>query len=125
MSDMTPFEQTIGQHVLNIAADIEEHYEAHGDEEVLDSIPPLYELSPDTVEFHEETLDDDERGPSILVLADTTGIRTKKERSATYNPPGQAHPAEYSHHEEAVGVSVCFFPLDGSFGSADIRIEQM
>lgn len=53
------------------------------------------------------------------------GTWSEKVRSATYNPPGKAHPAEYRTHTERIAVEIRVDAENPPDGIWDYSIEAM
>jgi len=112
MTELTALERCIGRWILAVAPDYEKEYESHGNDEILDSAPPLSEFSIQGVELHEP----DGEAPYVLVLAEATGRASRKVARATRH-----HPAEWESTDVPVFADVSF-QFDG-LGYAEIVIR--
>jgi len=91
MSELQPHERALGKHIIA-------HCREAPAECIEDHTPSEVELK-----WHGWTIESvDGDDTTIEVHATQTGTETQKVRSATYNPPGKAHPAEYKNYEGTV-----------------------
>ncbi|MFB6237010.1 MAG: hypothetical protein ABEH81_01430 [Halopenitus sp.] len=65
---------------------------------------------------------DDGGEPCIVVFLEGEGSYSILESRAKYNPPGEAHPAEYSYHTIRLLADIRFYPGRG-VGTEEIEIE--
>lgn len=107
----------LGQFILRYATEIDAEWKENIHEGVEYE---YYKSEIEGVDFHDDTGD-----PIIHVRATNTGEFTEKIRSATYNPPGKAHPAEYDTHFVDLEVNVFFYPTRSELGEAMIEVEQL
>lgn len=114
MTELTALERCIGRWILAVAPDYEKEYKSHGNDEILDSAPPLSEFSIQGVELHEP----EDEAPYILVMAEATGRASRRVARATRH-----HPAEWESTDVPVFADVSFH-FDGlGYTKIDIQAE--
>lgn len=115
MTELTALERCIGRWILAVAPDYEQEYQSHGNDEILDSAPPLSEFSIQDVELHEP----DEEAPYVLVLAEAAGAASKQVSRGS-----RRHPPEYVSTNVLVFTSVSFH-FDGlGYTKIEMRAED-
>lgn len=113
MSDLPIHKEALGQHII--------HNVIEGrDEDINWQVPDDVEVDWDGWEIEEV----DHVGEGVIAVhATQDGIQVEKIRSATYNPPGKAHPAEYKNHHGTIHADAFVdWSDDPLYGDCELEI---
>jgi hypothetical protein len=122
MNEISIPEKAIAQYVIDIALEWGEYGDVnatasegqYGQDEY-DVDWSLTDLDADRCDV--DTINDEDENLVVVVTGALPGSYSVKTASATYNPPGKAHPAEYESKNIEMGVSLYWKPE--RFGCTD------
>lgn len=118
MVDLSEHERALGEYIKRLAYEVD-------DDQWYVSVQENVDWSLDALEVKEvdEGFEDDE--PVYVVELAGFGAEVHQVARARYNPPGKAHPAEYTTDEVPMLALLTFYPKRDLGQEVEVEVEQM